>query len=296
MSDGRSVFDAAAGQACINEVNSLACDAHGSFACGMMIHGTVGLNGACYGDRECQSDLICDTTSTCPGLCRTPTPDGQTSNGVPCALSSSLYGTVCLGPTPIGQSCAPTGTVTRDRLCTLGAFCSAAKVCTAQPLANEGCTPGDYYECAGSLHCSGGVCAPLGAVSAPCDSTRFCKSDLYCSATNVCTPPGPVGTACSAVAWQCQPRLFCEMLAGSPTGTCQAPHTIGQSCTWRGYQCGELGGGSSLYCTATSSTPGVCALKKSADAACQGSSECQSQTCTNSVCVPYPGVCVDPTP
>lgn len=294
MRDGRTVFDAASGAACVNQLTSGPCDALTYPGCATILRGTGALNAACYGHLECVDNLYCDLSSTCPGVCRASTPVGQVAPpGVPCATGGSLYGTVCLAPVPIGQSCAPTGTVTADHPCVAGAFCSAAKVCTAQALRGQSCTSGVYLQCAGLLQCVGGACGGLRGLSAPCDSTRPCQLDLSCGATNVCVPLGSVNAACTGYG-QCQATLFCDLPTGATAGTCQPWHTLGQSCTYVGSECSYA---ANLYCTATSTTTsGVCAMRKGLGASCQSYTECVSSNCTNSICTgtAYDAGCVAP--
>ena len=291
MRDGRTVFDSSLAATCLNQLNTAACDAVDIVTgCAPALHGAVALNGACYGSNECANNLFCDTSTTCPGLCHAAGALGQPPTaGSTCVTGAVAYNSVCVAPTPVGQSCAPAGS-SSDRPCVAGAFCSAAKVCTAKRLTGQTCTAGSYAECAGLSQCNGGVCGGLGALSAPCDSARRCMGDLYCGPTNVCVALGTLNTACSSISGQCQGNLIRDIPAGMTTGTCQAIHTLGQSCTYFGYQCGFTG---QLYCTATSSNmSGVCAMQKGPGASCQSYQECTSSSCTNSVCTG----CVDPTP
>lgn len=292
LRDGRTAFDSSIAASCRSQLSTAACDAVDVFtACAPALHGTVALNGACYGANECANNLYCDSGSTCPGVCLASVAIGQsTTGGASCVTGAVSYNSVCVAPTPVGQSCAPTGGSNSDRPCVASAFCSSTRVCTAKRLSAQSCTPGSYSECAGLLQCTGGFCGGLGALSASCDSTRRCMGDLQCGATNVCVALGSINTACSSPSGQCQPNLICDVPAGMTTGTCQAIHTIGQPCTYFGYQCGFS---SQLYCTATSSAmSGVCAMQKGPGASCQTYAECTSNTCTNSVCAG----CADPTP
>lgn len=289
MRDGRTLLDSNIAASCLTQLNAGACDADLA-ACTSAFRGAGALNAACYGPYECATDLYCDTSSTCPGVCRAATPLGQTTTGAPCVAGSTLYGLLCVAPTPIGQSCVPTGGGTSDRTCVANAFCSSTKVCTARRTSGQSCTPGSYGECAGVFRwCNGGICGGLGSLGAACDSTRMCKVDLQCGSTNVCVAKGTVGTACSSYT-QCQGDLYCELPPGTTTGTCQPTRTLGQSCTNSDFACSFFTG---LYCTATSSTTsGVCALKKGTGASCQSWTECTSNICTNSLCAG----CLDPTP
>ena len=291
MRDGRVVFDANRGADCINMVNTGACDVVDLLSCASVTRGTGSLNAPCYGTTECDSSLYCDLGTTCPGICRPATPLGQTvPPGGSCGPNAYSYGNVCTAYVPVGQSCAATAGVTSDRTCVNNAFCSTIKVCTAKRLAGQACTTSGT-ECGGILPCTGGVCGPLRALNAPCDSARRCQSGLTCSSSNVCVPAGGLNSPCTMMFVQCLPELICDIPPSSTNGSCQATHTVGQSCTYNGYQCGIFSPG--IYCTATSAMPsGVCARKKSVGATCQRAEECTTYTCTNGFCAG----CEDPTP
>ncbi|MDP2274472.1 MAG: hypothetical protein Q8K32_27245 [Archangium sp.] len=290
--DGRTTFDSNAAASCLSLINSSgACDTYDYTACAGAQRGTGTLNSACYGAFECESGLYCSLGTTCPGVCRPVTPVGQTNpTGAMCADGSFPYGTVCTEFVPAGQSCAPANGQSVDRQCVSSAYCSTTKVCTPKKLSGQACSQ-SYVECAGLLQCIGGVCGGMGALNAPCDTTRRCRFDLVCSTANVCVPAGTVNSPCTAGYGQCRPDLICDIPMGTSSGTCQVTRGLGGSCTYTGYQCGILS--QTLYCTATSSNmSGVCALKKGNGAACASSTECVGGTCTNSMC----GGCVDPTP
>ena len=289
--DGRQALDPSSSSACLSSLNG-ACDAVNGSACSKSLVGTVPLNQGCFGTAECATNLYCDLSSTCPGLCRPAAQVGQPDANSTCVSDSYPYGGICTALVPIGQSCAPVSPQTTDRTCVFQAFCaSGTKVCTAKRLAGQSCG-GVSGECAGFLSCHGGVCEGSGAASAACDSTRPCRVDLKCSSTNVCVPLADVNASCTAPFGDCQYDLICDKPVGSSTGTCQTTHTLGQSCTYFGYQCGFINVAN--YCTATSAMPsGVCALKKGLGASCVNSEECTTGTaCTSGMCAG----CIDPTP
>ena len=291
INDGRQALDSTAAAACLNSMSG-ACEAADLTACGKALRGTVQPNQGCYNTVECATNLYCNLSSTCPGLCQPAIAVGQAlPPGASCVSGYYGYGGVCVANSPIGQSCAPQSPQTTDRTCVPEAFCQAVtKVCTAKRLAGQSCSTSNA-ECAGLLQCHGGVCEALGTSSAACDTTRSCRADLKCSATNVCVPLADVNAACTSAFGDCRYDLICDKPVGSSAGTCQAIHTIGQSCTSGGYQCGLFNSGN--YCTATSVTPtGVCALKKGVGASCVSYEECKTSSCAASVCAG----CADPTP
>jgi hypothetical protein len=176
------------------------------------------------------------------------------------------------------------------RQCVPEAFCATGtEICTAKRTAGQSCTQ-SYYECAGLLQCHGGICGGLGALNAPCDTSRPCKYGLKCGTTNVCVNTGAIGAPCTGFYGDCEPHLTCDVPAGQTMGTCSRIHTLGESCTYGHYQCGFAG---ALYCTATSVSPtGICAMKKGVGASCSSYDECATSNCASNVCAG----CVDPTP
>ncbi|MDP3154625.1 MAG: hypothetical protein Q8N23_18245 [Archangium sp.] len=125
---------------------------------------------------------------------------------------------------------------------------------------------------------------------APCDSTRPCSFGSQCGPANVCVVSGDIGATCTTQgSGECLPNLICDIPTGASTGSCSRIHTLGESCSYFGFQCGFS---VDLYCTATSTSAGVCALRKGLGASCQSGGECNSGVCTNGLC----GGCADPTP
>ncbi len=288
LNDGRIVFDNTAASNCTGQL-SAPCDSIDVLVCSGVQRGAGMLNASCYASTDCDPNFYC-SASTCPGQCRPTTPAGQTNpSGALCAPGTFLYGSVCTQLIAAGQSCAPIMPNTLDRRCVPGTFCSAAKMCTPRKVTGQSCSI-SYGECADLLRCVGGLCGQPQPLSAPCDSTRPCSTGTQCGPANVCVVSGDIGATCTTQgSGECLPNLICDIPTGASTGSCSRIHTLGESCGYFGFQCGFS---VNLYCTATSTSAGVCALRKGLGASCQSGSECNSGVCTNSMC----GGCVDPTP
>jgi hypothetical protein len=327
VSDGRTRFDAARAQACLDRAQATSCQSGLPSGCADILVGLVPLNGTCFESFECVSGW-CDTSASCPGRCVPRVGLGQPvpTNGV-CVDGAYEYQNVCAALVPMGQSCAPTGGSTRPRSCLDGECING--VCGPRPLdltVGQACLPNQSPECHVGLQCVGGACVALSDVNGPCDSARRCKNDLVCGPANACIRRGALGATCGTNQ-PCDERLFCNRASGASTGTCQPVRQAGESCTGfldcdyptlyctvsfgpttgvcrvRGdvsapctLDVGSAACREGLYCTATSTSPsGVCANLKSVGATCADPDECESRRCTSGRCA-APSFCQDPTP
>ena len=245
-------------------------------------------------------------------------------SGQSCLENSEPYNGMCTPIVAIGQSCAPTGGATSQRSCVIGASCSAADLCVAEPATFQdiGQPCGATGQACGTLaQCVGGVCTKYVVVGGACSSTVACQYDLHCTAANTCARAGVAGATCDNTN-PCASNLFCNVATGQTAGTCAAIRTVDQSCGSSG-QCtdglyctgapmtpgvckAKLAAGAAcptdhfdacgtnLYCNAgLGATTGVCAMLKANDATCTSGNECQGY-CNNGTCTG--GYCSDPTP
>ena len=258
---GVIVYDDVAAGDCINAIEYQSCE-QAKLAlpdeCASAVAGTIADGGGCLEYNECAS-----------GYC-----------SVNFELNSCAAGT-CVPAAPIvslGGACA-SGT---DR-CTDGAFCNSSGVCVQLLAAGGACDSTD--DCAAGLSCANSLCTPRAELGKPCVTDDDCASlGTYCQGApgaTVCSAPAGRGQSCVyadciselycnpttqlcgdfvAIGQPCLPGGEINCVAGatcdSSTALCVAKSANGVSCS-QGFTC------ASNFCTATSTTAGVCAAPRS---------------------------------
>ncbi len=267
--DGRATFDATMAARCLAGLRDATCTVSnppGYYDCTRVFPGAVGVNGLCFGTDECTSALYCDTSTTCPGRCVARVALGQPVTAPQqCVANAEPYGGLCAPLIALGQSCAPTGGNPALHQCVEGGVCGPADQCitwTATVLQGNGqaCNNTTGLECGQGLNCVANVCTPYVTAGNPCDTVRGCQQDLRCNASNTCVVRSVAGATCSTS--ECASSLFCNKPTGSTTGTCTPLRTVDQTCT-NGSACVP-----GLFCTATSTAPGVCKAPYAIGATC----------------------------
>lgn len=285
--------------------------------CEAVLPGVVEANGACFENGECKTGLFCDTSATCPGVCKPRVAIGQpATTSEQCVPEGFVSEGLCAARVALGQSCAALTPTGQRRECVAGGFCNSSSICVAQSLAGQGEDCDDVYPpCAAGLACAGGSqgCVPFADEGAPCGfvSGKACKIDLLCAAS-VCVRPGVSGQLCNFER-ACQWTSYCKRAPGMVDGTCEALPAENETCG----RFGECAAG--LFCdfstdrcaprrvvgqmcstdnecqqfTHCAPSTKTCAALKSAGAACTSGSECQSGTCVSSRCTPS-SFCFEP--
>jgi hypothetical protein len=241
-SAGRYGYVRSIAEKCLAQFEGITCSGIGvSFfqlleTCTGAIPGLVHVGGSCYTRpfelaNDCVAGAVCDSSSTCPGVCVTPGALYQ-----PCATSPAFY--------TYGK-------------CVDGAYCATAAVA---PYPANTCLPAPTLPgspCGSSTDYKCGVAA--GGVQ------------LYCGSTNSCYPAAPHGADCSGSSVCALATDYCRNSAGIYTCTTipTSPQTAGGDCAWGGNsncQTGLYCNSSANYtcapaladgatCTSTSTTP-----------------------------------------
>jgi hypothetical protein len=229
-------YDAAQAGACVEEtrVASKACKSPFSVgglpgvfapvltpACDQVFVGTLPVGAACHGGLDCAPN------GEGPGLC---------VNAVCALLVRGHRGDACgCQATNRGPSCDNSGTPGNN---TIG-----------------NCHPEDGLACADSNDGSLASCQPLGAIGAPCLSTRFgtpCVDGGYCT-SGTCARLVPIGGGCDSVD-ACVEAAYCDSAAG-----CVAKKPTGAACS------------DIRQCVSSSCVDGVCTDEGFATDVCSGS-------------------------
>jgi hypothetical protein len=188
-------------------------------ACARVFTGTVALGGGCAAATDCAGAHVrCDTSSTCPGVCKAVSTPGGTCNGPDDCTSNYCNNGVCGAATvstiaSLGQSC--TGNVVCDR----GLTCDGATMlCRALLREGASCTGGEG-KCEFFTSCVGGVCTRWGQLGAACDTSgseyRGCLGATNC-ATTTCVALKADGASC-AMGNECEHRQCTNgVCAGAP--------------------------------------------------------------------------------
>jgi len=252
MRAGKIAYSGATARACVDGIAGASCDTTSPTgrglpdACQHINAGTLHDGDACTFGEECISRR-CDV------------PD--------CGMACCAGGR-CVGETPparagLGEPCASAG-------CVAGAFCDAAKRCTAHRAAGAAC--GMRAECQYGLDCLDGRCAAAPVIGQPCTSACRDLGTTCSSTTRTCVAVGLVGAPCSIGAnpSDCAPQYVCDR-----TGHCSAGIALGQPCG-AGDQCAD----DRAACdTPPDQLTGVCGLPKPDGSPCARDAVCDSLHC-----------------
>lgn len=275
-------FDAMATAPCLAAWRDAACETVVDAAvCDDAAPGVVAAGSGCHADVDCEGDLFCDRSSTCPGVCAARVAlDAAVKEGQQCVREGYARDGTCQARVAVGASCAAPTPDAQPRACALGAFCNGESLCQAEVRGAVGddCREG-LPPCARGLAC-GLECLPARGLGAACDRWDSpCQEDLSC-VEGTCVAPGLTGAKCDPFDAKCADTHFCKQEPGSFDGACQPRAALGGACSWRDF----FGCRDGLYCE-DPDDGGVCVPKKVEGASCVNESECpQFTTCTNSVC------------
>ncbi|MDI1431842.1 hypothetical protein [Polyangium sorediatum] len=238
---------------------------------------------------------LCVEGSCQEGTCQPPGKklgEECTSHGIECQLT--LY----CKPTDSGPSwgtCAPRGQAGAS--CDVNTYCAGelscrGGVCTTLAADGAGCS--DDAMCASSW-CNGGTCAPrpTGLTEGESCAVGFCRADLLCDESGVCTAPTylPEGAACTNTSLpkiRCEQGLYCHQEcspgSGCQDGACRPYPQPGEPCTplaacAAGARCTEF--------DITDPTKSLCVKWGSPGEACPCA---YGLACVSGVCAAY-GVC-----
>lgn len=265
-------IDVVIARACIEQVETAACDALGNGICaGLARHVQAPRGAACGSGGLCENGPCSDSSTECGGTCR------------------EWY--VC------------------DTPCAADEYCAFEGRCT--PLGDVGIICPDGRGCAAGLDCDPiyGRCNRFGAVGEPCtgeanpyDPTQifyFCAHGALCDDTHVCRAPvvAAPGEACGGI-------YVCDAESDCVDGTCSARPGLGEPCTYEGRSCttGLLCNqdmrcgrpvGPGCACDDTSACMGgfVCeagrcvAIAAAASTPCASSADCGGRACEAGACV-----------
>jgi hypothetical protein len=264
-------------------------------ACASLHGGTKKVNESCGGGvvNDCEPGLICDTSATCPGVCRAP--ESSCTEGS-CAAGSfcSSFGD-CRPKATANQTCdyVPFEAITENS-CADGLFCNFEMKCVARLAENAACNGGTFFECRSGLACIEGTCQSARQLEQECNSADMCATGLYCDfQSGHCETRGAKGATCSNSAGSCAAGLSCALADGSETGVCQP---IGNGSTPPDNRpIGELNGdcssavcplGTRCECTEANCAEQRCqaAPKLGQSCAVEGSFDVDPLTCAEGIC------------
>jgi hypothetical protein len=296
---GRSRFDAAQGQACIDGLHTRGCERTlpaVDQACERAVTGTVASGGSCNWLYECSAGR-CDPQGpgACPATCGAVSSEGAPCSAAPCDLRAGLrcIDNVCSKLHAADQKCSSTSD------CAIGLFCdNFNSKCAVRSFEQASCAASE--ECAPGLFCDvspqGGLCRrkiPQGqsctatsaeAIRGACVEGSVCKGFSFSKASvtpGTCAAAGELSASCVANAQVtgCTDGLVCS------GGAC-ADKPVNGPCT----QPGDCKNGVA-YCDGSQ-----CHLLKAEGAACAASSECAARFCDPGTgkCVEQSAACHEP--
>ncbi|MDC0669330.1 hypothetical protein [Nannocystis radixulma] len=276
---GRVGFDAAAAEACLEQVSAQVCDGEllnavlfstGPAAAPEVCHdvfvGKVRNYDPCLNSEECAGDnAVCGFN---PAGC----PDNMC-----CAGACRVLG----GPPEIGEPC--TGSCGDDAFCAFDPNTGQPTVCTARRGEGKPCDD-DFNACQAALYCDSSEfkCKPRGDSGASCEYSNSCAEGLECysypNGERSCqTLPGE-GQSCSNNNYPACARYdnYCD-----PNGTCRKLPLPGEPCL--DWNCVPY-----AVCATNAGSP-VCVRRGSLDSDCgpsTGYTQCIGHLfCENDRCV-----------
>ncbi|MDI1452138.1 hypothetical protein [Polyangium sp. 6x1] len=280
-------------------------DKKGSFAPGEV----------CFADVQCDSGYCDHSVFENCGVCKRARANGESCGDAMdlCAFGGCTGGTCQPAGKPLGADCTTHGIECQPAL-----YCKVDK-CVPRDPAGAPCDGSTY--CADGLSCLSGVCTKLAADGAACAddvtcasswcnagtctsrptgltegedcSKGFCRADLLCDESQVCTAPMylPEGAACTSANFpkvMCTPGLYCHEPCspgmGCQEGVCRPPPQPGENCTPNA-DCGP--GARCEGFDPTDLTKGVCMKLGGVGEACPCVFDL---ACVSGVCVAY-GAC-----
>jgi hypothetical protein len=317
IKEGRLKIDAAKEQACLAELNKMACnpapgtpppttppttECPAADACTQVFVGAAQAGDACMLAQECVTGTHCLLGgSGTEGVCVPYQQENEICNNSidcdpsVCNLYCAQQDWKCHVRSPLGGPCAYTidPTTMMPRLPLLlecdkgvpGIYCDPdSKTCKQLPMAGAPCLsplPPDTFT----------GCDPDPTLALICDTSM--------GKPGVCRGPGMVGDNCTAVS--CATNLYCDHTVTPPA--CKAAPTLGESCNTTGFcqppyycntsmspftcaQPGQLGTTCSftmscdtgLYCDMTVAMP-TCKTKLTNGSACTQGDQCVSGIC-----------------
>ncbi|WNG48115.1 hypothetical protein F0U60_31225 [Archangium minus] len=158
----------------------------------------VAEGGSCGGNMDCQ-DGWCDTSASCPGVCKRYVPAGSGCDGsVPCQPGSTCSLNVCRAYANLGESCAwGVRCAPEANAACVNNVCVVRKEAGACASADE-CAPGQACVKLESGATAPRECRPARGLDEPCTPGAFeCGGLLYCEAASArCRPWRELGQTC----------------------------------------------------------------------------------------------------
>lgn len=203
---GREVYDPAAVTDCRAALAQTSCDNLSQVDIRVLLSGCQVLTPqrhegeGCSHSLDCVTTAYCDTSATCPGICRPLIPPGAACD-------------------PAGAGCEP------------GSVCFG-KNCTALLSADAGCFPLLTPPCGPGLGCVSGHCAPqlttdggcTGLIGTECAPRYSCVGSGF--SPHTCQPAKDAGDPCTPGLGECGPLLWC---GGAPAACRPWAHRL-ESC------------------------------------------------------------------
>jgi hypothetical protein len=197
IADGRIVFDAAAAEQCLAQLERLDCAEAGDPAvCAQVVRGRVPVGGDCFLAAECAGGGNCQGT-TCPFKCLGLAQEGEVAtSAIPCAsgLVRNASG-VCerVVEQREGQDCHALDGGTRRR-CELNTYCMGPfemATCRKPLRAGSACLLGDVCEL--GTECISGSCLRRSGVNEACTPSAQVSTARRCQVGLRCDAPTPTG-------------------------------------------------------------------------------------------------------
>lgn len=213
---------------------------------------------ACTGNLDCAGGF-CDTSSTCPGLCRAfIAPGGACTSADKCEFGSDCTNGHCTKRGKLGDSCgfASTAACEPTQL-----FCDGTSHCAARKSSAASCNP---------LLCWTAIRAgqDLGLQQLGCSCAQGANCVDYGSGAG-CVAARGLGEACVAGRNDCQLEFACL------GGVCAPQPRLGEPC--------GLVGGEIVLCAEGRCSNGVCSQFVTAGQSC-GNGDCGATAHCDSVC------------
>jgi hypothetical protein len=211
----------------------------------------------CDADSDCAEAYHCDAAS---GQCAADVPaGGQCAADSDCAQGYHCEAGACAEDAAGGQACA------EDADCAEGYHCDEAQTQCAADSGPEGPCAVDS-DCAQGYHCAGGACVENVGPGGACAADPDCADGYHCDegAGNCAADQAPGGLCGSDD--DCVEGYYCT------DGQCAATVAAGAPCAQ------ESNCGPGYHCDA------VCTQDVADGAACDESSDCVSDNCSNDTC------------
>jgi Dickkopf N-terminal cysteine-rich region len=250
-------------------------------SCMNLVVGLSGPQGACDVSADCEPDLYCDRSMTCPARCVPRIGVNLPGTSDSCARGLYEYAGMCRAPAPLDMPCSAIMGGAFDQQCAKGAQCNPAnKFCVPVALARtpENTMCNSLAPCEIGTQCVQGRClrpkpnGPCSLLAPVCTDGYFCAA-MGAPPNAICLLKKAPDALCAADS-ECGPALFCSGTGAS--ASCKPIQNLNGPClrTNRPSQCAA-----GLYCTAGAMPNGFCVKLKAVDDSCGNDRECASSYC-----------------